>query len=260
MRKLVMLIGASRAGTSYVHRSWFDNFRCSEKYFVPTIKEMQYFVKPREIEKRRALKELHKKRHGSLYQHEIDFINQYIDAKTTQDYINLWPDDKVSFDCTPNHCIMNPSKIKEIEPIIHGVGFIIRNPFYRDISAVKRLIDYRERYSHIDIKEHINFQRNISDYDKIIDNWQSICKDRFNVHLFDTIESVDWLNSFNKKLNIDSIEQLSNFKNESSVKDIPSEFIENIRKYNIEHISKLKCVNNETKEKWLAEVSANEYA
>ena len=260
MRKLTMLIGASRAGSSFIHRSWFESFRTSEKYFVPTIKEMQFLVKPRSIERRKALKELHTKRHGNLLEKETKFINNYINVVTIEDYINLWPNDKISFDCSPNHCLATEDQIQTLEPYLNSVGFVMRNPFTREISAVKRLIDYRERYSDIDIQEHIRFQRNISNYDNIVKTWSNICKDRFQIHFFEDIGSLDWINNFNQKLQIDNIESVSNFHNESIVSNIPKEYIQELKTYNLEHVNKMQCITNEIKDKWLEEISTYEYA
>jgi len=260
MRKLTMLVGASRSGSSFIYRSWFENFRTSEKYFVPTIKEMQFLVNMRSIERRKALEEQHIKRHGNLLEKEIKFINNYINVITLEDYINLWPNNKISFDCTPNHCLATKDQIQTLEPYLHSVGFVMRNPFTREISAIKRLLDYRERYRDIDPLEHINFQRNISNYDNIVKKWSNICKDRFQTHFFENIGSLDWVNNFNRKLQIDTIESVSNFCNESIVSNIPKEYIQELKTYNLEHVKKMQCITNEIKDKWLEEISAYEYA
>ena len=271
-RSFCLGIGAPRSGTTWLYM----NMRASADLYMPPVKELRFF---------KGLRSLHEKTqqmHSLLASDGVtEADNAFIDKwrKATdgnpEEYLGLFPKEGAIGEISPIYSVLTLTEISVIHKVLESfdtkVFYILRNPFFRDIShvvfAMHRRKNRKKPYTTKEYDAFITTKMFIrrSNYQRNIRAWRTLFKERLKVFYFDELDEAP--KTFFKKfaeemeLKYDSGKVTGTKENKSGSEGsyktrLPDEIIEKLKVRHLATIPESKVITKHYKAKWIAEIEA----
>ena len=206
-----LVIGAKKAGTTYVH----EQLRTLSEIFVPPLKET-HFLLPFDLERKKTLYgEFLEKQYNCESQYDKQFLKSYFldnSTKSVEKYEEILSSGSNLFgECDPELMLLDKKWIQQLKESNFKIVCILRNPVDRFFSHVKMItqtgIDPNKVIA--DKFGELKHQIHHSLYHIVINAWKSVYGE--DILFVDQKElRVDRLTTINKIVSYISSDQLDN--------------------------------------------------
>ncbi|MCC0022615.1 MAG: sulfotransferase [Hyphomicrobiaceae bacterium] len=265
-------IGAPRSGTTWL----YNNLRNTSDLYLPPVKELRYFkgVRSAEEKQSQAQKLL---ADANLSPEDRSFVQHWQNTQDGQDdaYLSLFPDKPKIGEVSPIYSILPPKRVKQIHDIVADLNprvfYLLRNPFFRDISHVVFTL-HRQRNvktvhpveTYMEFVDRPLFQRR-SDYSRNVKAWRGVFGDNLKLYFFDDMEKdpEGFFDKFCQEMDVSySLEFFKEGRDNASGRDgrflleIPDPVLQHLRTRSEKLIAASRIVPSSYKQKWMDEISA----